>query len=112
MNIEGCSIAMKKHGKEVHMKIRKILAYMVLVPVCFAVLGAAGCEGSDAKKSITDTVRTVMGDEVIHKGQEVRGKIDQAMKDEAKRLLKSGEQKNGDAPEDGSKDGAEGQSDQ
>ena len=58
-------------------------------------LSFAGCEGSEAKKAITDTVNKAMGGEAVKKGEEMKKNIDQAMKEEARRLLKMDKDKEG-----------------
>jgi hypothetical protein len=58
-----------------------------------------GCEGSDASKAVTDTVKTVSGGELAKKGQEVEKRVNESMKEEAKRLLKTNDQKEHENPE-------------
>jgi hypothetical protein len=72
---------------------RRILFLSVLALFCGS-LFLVGCKGKEDEKSITETVKDVVGTEVAKKAQEVDKKVNQAMKDEAKRLL----------PENGNKD--------
>mgnify|MGYP000178210684 CR=1 FL=1 len=51
----------------------------ILLWVVIALAGVtfgAGCEGTEAKKAITDTVREVVGGELMQKGEEVKKQID------------------------------------
>ncbi|MGC9323481.1 MAG: hypothetical protein ACP5G0_01915 [Desulfomonilia bacterium] len=46
---------------------------VILSVVCIVLMG--GCEGSEAKKAITDTVREVVGGELLQKGEEAKKQI-------------------------------------
>ena len=74
----------------------KTFPYMIVVLTCVCALIFAGCEGSEAKKAITDTVNKAMGGEAVKKGEEMKKNIDQAMKEEARRLLKMDKEAKGD----------------
>jgi hypothetical protein len=69
---------------------------MIIVLACICTLVFAGCEGSDARKTIADTVNKAMGGEAVKKGEEMKKNIDRAMNDEAKRLLKMDKEAKGD----------------
>ena len=69
---------------------------------CLCVLVFAGCEGSDAKKKITDTVHTLVGGEVVKKGEDMKKQVDQAMKEEAKRLIKMDKENKAEGTDEGS----------
>jgi hypothetical protein len=45
----------------------------------------AGCEGSESKKAITDTVETLSGAEAIKKGEKIKNQLDEYSKQEAQR---------------------------
>ena len=75
----------------------KTFPYMFLVLACICALIFPGCEGSDAKRAITDTVNKVMGGEAVKKGEEIKRNIDQAMNEEARRLLKMDKETKDDA---------------
>jgi hypothetical protein len=79
----------------------KTFPYMIVVLACICTLIFAGCEGSDAKKAITDTVNKVMGGEAVKKGEEMKKNIDQAVNEEARRLLKMDKETKGDAVDEG-----------
>jgi hypothetical protein len=94
------------------MRIKRVLTNTLVITAAVGLLVLGGCEGSDAKKAITDTVNRLMGGEVVKKGEELKKQIDQAMKQEVKRLTKIDGQKKREAPEEGSKEGSENKSDQ
>ncbi|HVN71806.1 MAG TPA: hypothetical protein VMU10_07290 [Desulfomonilia bacterium] len=79
----------------------KTFSSMLLVLICICSLVIIGCEGSDAKKTITDTINKAVGGEVMNKGKEVKKKVDQAMKDEARRLIKMDKDNKGTAEDEG-----------
>jgi hypothetical protein len=79
----------------------KSFPYMIVALACICALIFAGCEGSEAKKAITDTVNKVMGGEAVKKGEEMKKNIDQAMKEEARRLLKMDKETKGDTGDEG-----------
>jgi len=89
----------------------KTFPYMIVVLACICALIFAGCEGSDAKKAITDTVNKAMGGEAVKKGEEMKKNIDQAMKEETRRLLKMDKETKGDAVDEGKGSQAEKESD-
>jgi hypothetical protein len=101
-----------KNEKEVCMRIKRVLTNMLVITAAVGLLVLAGCEGSDAKKAITDIVNQIMGGEVVKKGEEMKKQLDQAIKREAKRLTKFDELKKREATEEGSKEGTENKSDQ
>lgn len=91
------------------MKSRIILIKSVLtVLVCVFAIALYGCEGSDARKSITGTVEDLAGKKVIDQGEKMKKDIDQAMKEEARRLLNMDERSTGESsqkiPEEGPDD--------
>ncbi len=69
---------------------------MLILFACILALFFAGCEGSDARKTITDTVKEAAGQKVVEKSEKMKKDIDQAMKEEAKRLINMDKQKQGD----------------
>jgi hypothetical protein len=79
----------------------KTFPYMTVVLACICALIFAGCEGSEAKKAITDTVNQAIGGEAVKKGEEMKKNIDQAMKEEARRLLKMDKETKGDKVDEG-----------
>jgi hypothetical protein len=89
----------------------KTFSYMIVVLACICVLIFAGCEGSDAKKAITDTVNKAMGSEAINKGEEMKKNIDQAMNEEARRLLKIDKETKGETVDEGKESQREKESD-
>jgi hypothetical protein len=74
----------------------KTFSSMIVAFACICALIFAGCEGSEAKKAITDTVNKVMGGEAVKKGEEMKKNIDQAINEEARRLLKMDKETKGD----------------
>ena len=92
------------HKKEVIMKkmLLKAFSNIFVLFACLCVLVFAGCEGSDAKKKITDTVHTLVGGEVVKKGEDMKKQVDQAMKEEAKRLIKMDKENKGEGTDEGS----------
>jgi hypothetical protein len=74
----------------------KTFSYMIVVLACICALIFAGCEGSEAKKAITDTVNKAMGGDAVKKGEEMKKNIDQAMNEEARRLLKMDKETKGE----------------
>jgi hypothetical protein len=79
---------------------RKTFPFMIVVLACICALIFAGCEGSDAKKAITDTVNKAMGGEAVKKGEEMKKNLDQAMNEEARRLLKMNKETKGDTADE------------
>ena len=79
----------------------KTFPNMFVILACICALIFAGCEGSEAKKAITDTVKTVMSGEAVKKGEEMKKNIDQAMNEEARRLLKMDKEAKGDTVDEG-----------
>jgi Flp pilus assembly protein TadB len=74
---------------------------IILVLTAFIfMLVLPACEGSDARKSVTGTVQDMVGQKTIERGEKMRKDIDQAMKEEARRLLKMDEQAAGNAPQE------------
>jgi hypothetical protein len=89
----------------------KTFPYIIVVLACICALIFAGCEGSDAKKAITDTVNKAMGGEAVKKGEEMKKNIDQAMNEEARRLLKMDKETKGDTASEGKESQTEKESD-
>jgi hypothetical protein len=79
----------------------KTFPYMIVVLSCICALIFAGCEGSDAKKTIADTVNKAMGGDAVKKGEEMKKNIDQAMNEEARRLLKVDKEAKGNTAVEG-----------
>lgn len=79
----------------------KTFSSMIVIFACICTLIFAGCEGSDAKKTIADTVNKAMGGEAVKKGEEMKKNIDQAMNEEARRLLKMDKETKGDKVDEG-----------
>ncbi len=79
----------------------KTFPYMIVVLACICALIFAACDGSDAKKTIADTINKAMGGEAVKKGEEMKKNIDQAMKEEARRLLKMDKETKGDTASEG-----------
>ena len=73
----------------------KTFSSMIVVLSCVCALIFSSCEGSEAKKAITDIVNKAMGGDAVKKGEEIKKNIDQAMKEEARRLLKMDKDKEG-----------------
>lgn len=80
-------------------------AFVVLA--CIFSLCVMGCEGKDPVKTVTDTLKEVVGDKAVQKSEEMREQLDKTMKEKARDILKTGEQekdedtpgKAGDSPE-------------
>jgi len=94
------------------MRIKKVLTNVLVITAAVGLLVLAGCEGSDAKKAITDIVNQIMGGEVIKKSEELKKQLDRSIEREAKRLTKFDEMKKKESSQDGSKEGSENKSDQ
>jgi len=75
---------------------------MLVVLAFILVLALSGCEGKDTKKTISDTVERVMGGDAVKKGEEMKKQVDEAMKEEARRLLKMDKETKGDKGEENS----------
>lgn len=69
--------------------MKRIMLFLFVLVLSGGLLFLSGCEGSDAKKSVTDTVKDVVGTEVAKKAREVDNKVNETMKQEAKRLLEN-----------------------
>ena len=80
----------------------KASSHMFVLFACLCILVFAGCEGSDAKKKITDTVHTLMGGEVVKKGEDMKRQVDEAMKEEARRLIKMDKENKAEGTDEGS----------
>ena len=79
---------------------RPCVRVILVVTACIFMLVLPACEGSDAKKSVTDTVQDMVGQKTKERGERMKKDIDQAMKEEARRLLKMDEQAGGNAPQE------------
>jgi D-Tyr-tRNAtyr deacylase len=101
-----------KNEKGVCMRIKKVMTNMLVIAAASGLLVLAGCEGSDAKKAITDIVNKIMGGEVIKKSEEMKKQLDQAIEREAKRLTKFDKLKKKESSQEGSQEGSENKSDQ
>ncbi len=84
---------------------------MIVALAFICALIFAGCEGSEAKKAITDTVNKVMGGEAVKKGEEMKKNIDQAINEEARRLLKMDKETKGDTTSEDKDSQSENESD-
>jgi hypothetical protein len=80
---------------------RKTFTSIIVALACICAFIFAGCDGSDAKKTIADTVNKAMGGEAVKKGEEMKKNIDRAMKEEARRLLKMDKDPKSDTAEEG-----------
>jgi hypothetical protein len=69
--------------------MKRIMLFLSVLVLSCGLLFLSGCEGSDAKKSVTETVKNVVGTEVARKAQEVDKKVSETMKQEVKRFLES-----------------------
>ncbi len=69
-------------------RIRRTVLVTAIVLTCMFVLALCGCEGSDARKSITGTVEDLAGKKAIETGERMKKDMDRAMEEEAQRLLK------------------------
>ena len=78
----------------------KTCSAVLIILACFFCLFVAGCEGSDMKKAITDTVDKAVGGDVVRKGEDIKRQADQAMKKEAARLLKMDKGNKGEEAQD------------
>lgn len=67
---------------------RRLSFFLLIILAFILALASSGCEGSDTKKTINDAVERVMGGDAVRKGEEMKRQVDQAMKEEARRLLK------------------------
>jgi len=78
-----------RYRKEEAMKsIPRTALAAAIVLTCMFVLALCGCEGSDARKSITGTVEDLVGTKAIETGERMKKDMDRAMEEEARRLLK------------------------
>jgi len=50
-----------------------------------AMVLVAGCEGSESKKAITDTVETLSGADAVKKGEKIKNQLKEFEKQEAQR---------------------------
>jgi hypothetical protein len=100
---------MQKQTKEGIMRklFRQSFSCILVIFACICALAFAGCEGSDAKKAVTDTVNKLMGGDVIKKEEELKKKVDQAMKEEARRLIKMDKDNKGETTDEASGNEAE-----
>jgi len=75
--------------KEEAMKnITQTAQVTLIILTCIFAFALCGCEGSEARKSVTGTVEDLVGKKVIEKGEQMKKDIDRAMDEEARRLLK------------------------
>jgi hypothetical protein len=79
---------------------RPCVQVILVITACIFMLVLPACEGSDAKKSVTDTVKDMVGQKTIERGERMKRDIDQAMEEEARRLLKMDEQAAGNASQE------------
>ncbi len=89
----------------------KTFSNMIVALAFICGLIFSGCEGSEAKKAITDTVNKVMGGEAVKKGEEMKKNIDQAINEEARRLLKMDKETKGDTTSEDKSSQSENESD-
>ncbi|MCE5275733.1 MAG: hypothetical protein ABFD70_13850 [Syntrophaceae bacterium] len=83
------------------MNTKRFLVCLLTLCAAIFLIALAGCEGSDAKKAVTDAVKAAVGSEVAKKSQEMKDQIGRAVDQEAKRLTKMDNQKKGDPSEKG-----------
>jgi hypothetical protein len=69
---------------------------LLIALACSLCLVFAGCEGSESRKTVIDTIGEVAGKKVVEQGEKIKKDIDQGMKEKAKRLLRMEEQDKGD----------------
>jgi len=68
---------------------KKIISLSLLCIFLFAmILVNTGCEGTDSRKAIDDTVKTAVGMDAVKKKDEIKKKLDQFSKNEAERVRK------------------------
>jgi hypothetical protein len=65
---------------------------LLVALVCILCLVFAGCEGSESRKTVIETVGEAAGKKVVEEGEKIKRDLDQGMKEEAKRILRMGEQ--------------------
>lgn len=80
-------------------RIYRITGVLVVMAGVVA-LALCGCEGSDAGRSVTRTVEDLVGKNVVDQKEKIKRDIDQAMKQEGRRLLHMDERGSGDSPEE------------
>lgn len=74
------------------MKRKRSFVWAVLaLAACVTLFVLAGCEGSDARKSVTGTVEELVGKKAVDAGERMKEDIDRSMKEEARRILQMGE---------------------
>lgn len=84
------------------MNAKRFLVCLLTLGSAIFFMASAGCEGSDAQKAVTDAVKAAAGSEVAEKSREMKDQIGRAVDQEAKRLTKMDNQKQGDPSEKGS----------
>lgn len=80
-------------------RIYRITGVLVVMAIVVAFV-LCGCERSDAGRSITGTVEDLVGKNVVDQREKMKRDIDQAMKEEGRRLLHMDERGSGDSPEE------------
>ncbi|HOS97471.1 MAG TPA: hypothetical protein PLR71_14595 [Deltaproteobacteria bacterium] len=68
---------------------------LLVALACFLCLVLTGCEGSESRKTVIDTIGEAAGKKVVEQGEKIKRDINQEMKEEAKRILRMGEQDKG-----------------
>ena len=63
----------------------KIISMALTALAVFGLLLAAGCEGSESQKAVTQTVEQAVGAETAKKGQQVKQEASQIMQQEMER---------------------------
>ena len=94
------------------MNTKRFLVCLLTLCAAIFLIALAGCEGSDAKKAVTDAVKAAAGSEVAKKSQEMKDQIGRAVDQEAKRLTKMDNRKEGDPSKKGSGEAPEDESEE
>lgn len=71
--------------------IKKACKQLTLVLVLFALLAVSGCEGTDTRSQVNDTVEELAGKKNIDRMDQMKKDIDKAARQQADRLKQADE---------------------
>lgn len=94
------------------MNMKRFLVCLLTLCAAIFLIALAGCEGSDAKKAVTDAVKAATGSEVAEKSKEVKDQIGRAVDQEVRRLTKMDNRQEGDPSEKGRGESTENESEE
>ena len=76
-----------------NLHFKKMVSLCLLCIFLFAmILVNTGCEGSESRKAIDDTVNSAAGMDAVKKGEEIKKKLNQFSKNEAEKARKGMEE--------------------